>query len=488
MNIDFTKKWLLVFATSFYIVCCCLAILWKEPLWLILPFFVVATGSISFWITRNTEQLYWCFLLVLPLSTEFNFTPGLGLDLPGEPLLIGLTFFMLGSVIYQPSQYRKLFNSGIAKWLVIYFSWMTISACYAENTWLATKFILAKVWYILPLVFLTAFIHTQKPNFKKLAYMLCIPLLFVVIQAQIRHGIYGFEFIAIKKAMAPFFRNHVNYAAMLVCLLPIGWLLHQFSNNSYRKKWIGIALIIGISGLFFAYSRGAWLALLVGILGYYLIRKNVLGTFICLGIITVFISLFLLLTENRFLVFAPEHDETIFHENFSDHLSATVGLKDISNAERFHRWVAGCRMIAERPITGFGANSFYPTYQPYTIAPFKTWVSNNPEHSTIHNYYLLLAVEQGIPALIIFGGFLIYLLLQAQKLFHDFQQSYYRMIAMATGIILLMIASLNLSSDLIETDKIGGLFWLCAGIILTLQQLLKREQSSFADSAIKKPD
>lgn len=478
MNIDFTKKWLLVFATSFYIVCCCLAILWKEPLLLILPFFVVATGSISFWITRNTEQLYWCFLFVLPLSTEFNFTPGLGLDLPGEPLLIGLTFFMLGSVIYQPSQYRKLFNSGIAKWLVIYFSWMTISACYAENTWLATKFILAKVWYILPLVFLTAFIHTQKPNFKKLAYMLCIPMLFVVIQAQIRHGIYGFEFIAIKKAMAPFFRNHVNYSAMLVCLLPAGWLLHHFTENSISKRGIKAALLIGLIGLFFAYSRGAWLALFIGWAAYYGIRKNRIGLYILTGILTTCIALLFLINNNRFLTFAPEHDETIFHENFSDHLSATVGLKDISNAERFHRWVAGFRMIAEKPITGFGANSFYPTYQSYTIAPFKTWVSNNPEHSTIHNYYLLLTVEQGIPALVIFGGLLIYLILQTQKLYHHFQQSYYRMISLGTGITLCMIASLNVSSDLIETDKIGGIFWLCAGIILTLQHLLKREQST----------
>lgn len=478
MNIDFTKKWLLVFATSFYIVCCCLAILWKEPLLLILPFFVVATGSISFWITRNTEQLYWCFLFVLPLSTEFNFTPGLGLDLPGEPLLIGLTFFMLGSVIYQPSQYRKLFNSGIAKWLVIYFSWMTISACYAENTWLATKFILAKVWYILPLVFLTALIHTQKPNFKKLAYMLCIPMLLVVIQALIRHGIYGFEFIAIKKAMAPFFRNHVNYSAMLVCLLPAGWLLHHFTENPISKRGIKAALLIGLIGLFFAYSRGAWLALFIGWAAYYGIRKNRIGLYILTGILTTCIALLFLINNNRFLTFAPEHDETIFHENFSDHLSATVGLKDISNAERFHRWVAGFRMIAEKPITGFGANSFYPTYQSYTVAPFKTWVSNNPEHSTIHNYYLLLTVELGIPALVIFGGLLIYLILQTQKLYHHFQQSYYRMISLGTGITLCMIASLNVSSDLIETDKIGGIFWLCAGIILTLQHLLKREQST----------
>jgi len=480
MNIGLPKKWFAILATGVYMLSCWAAIFWKEPLWLAAPLIALTARPIIQWMIRNTEQLYWLYLIVLPLSTEFNFTPGLGLDLPGEPLLILLTLFFLAAIIYQPNQYRSLFNSAIGKWIALYAAWMVISLCYADNTWLATKFMLAKIWYIFPLVFLTAWMHTQKTNFKKLDLLLCIPMLLVVMQALIRHGIYGFEFVAIKKTMAPFFRNHVNYSAMLVCLLPAGWLLYYFTENPNRKRGIKAALLIGLTGLFFAYSRGAWLALFVGLIAYLGIRKNRIGTLMLTGTLTACIGLALLIHNNRFLAFAPEHDETIFHENFSAHLSATVGLKDISNAERFHRWVAGFRMIAEKPFTGFGANSFYPAYQPYTIAPFKTWVSNNPEHSTIHNYYLLLAVEQGIPALIIFGGFFIYLILQAQKMYHRFQQNYYRMIALGTGIILCMIASLNISSDLIETDKIGGLFWLCTGVILSLQQLLKREEYSIA--------
>lgn len=480
MEIGFPQKWFRAMATGIYLLCCFAAIFWKEPLWMIAPLFMLIAKPFAKWVTNQTEQLYWLYLIVLPLSTEYNITPSLALDLPGEPILIGLTIFLIGNILYQPSRLLPLFHSAIGKWMAAYFAWMIISLSYAENTWLATKFLLAKIWYILPLVFLTAWIHTQRPNFRKLAVLLCIPMLFVIVQALIRHGMYQFEFIAIKKTMAPFFRNHVNYSAMLVCLLPAGWLLYYFTENTFRKRGIKTALFIGLIGLFFAYSRGAWLALLVGLMAYYGIKKNIIGKMMTVAVITTCIVIGLLINNNQFLSFAPEHDKTIFHENFSDHLTATVGLKDISNAERFHRWVAGVRMIADKPITGFGANSFYPTYQAYTIAPFKTWVSNNPEHSTIHNYYLLLAVEQGIPALVIFGGFFMYLILQTQKLYQGFQQQYYRMIALATGIILCMIASLNVSSDLIETDKIGALFWLCTGTILALQQLRKREQTSIA--------
>lgn len=456
------------------------SLLTQETYWLAAPFIVVSALPFFQFVVTKTEQLYWLLLIALPLSTEYNFTPSLGLDLPAEPLLIILSVAVLASILYQPTQYKFVFASHIFRWIIAYLIWLFISLCYAPNQWLALKFILAKTWYILPLVLLTALIHQRSSNFRKTAIYLCIPMLLVVMQALIRHAFYGFEFVAIKKTMGPFFRNHVNYSAMLVCLIPIGILLHYFTKPLRGKKIIKIGLTIGFLGLLFAYSRGAWLALIVGVAGYWLIRKNILGKAILVGLITIIIALVALINNNRFMQFAPKHDQTIFHENFSEHLNATIGLKDISNAERIHRWVAGVRMVAEKPWTGFGANSFYNNYQPYTAAPFKTWVSNNPEHSTVHNYFLLIAIEQGIPALLLFTGFLIFLLLQTQQLYHAFQNNYYRAISLGLGILMLMIASLNFTNDLIETDKIGGLFWLSAGILISLKYHHQIEKKSLA--------
>lgn len=474
------SKWFNWIAIGSFFLCGLWSLLTQEPYWLAVPFILVVVYPIFQFVVTKTEQLYWLLLVVLPLSTEYNFTPSLGLDLPVEPLLIILSLTVFASILYQPAHYKFIFASPIFRWIISLLIWMFISLCYAPNQWLALKFILAKTWYILPLVLLTAMIHQQSSNFKKTALYLCIPLLFVVLQTLIRHAYYGFDFVAIKKTMGPFFRNHVNYSAMLVCLIPVGFLIHHFTQDSLKKKFTKAGIAIALIGLFFAYSRGAWLALIVGIFGYWFIKKNILGKTILVGIITITIAFVALINNNRFMRFAPEHDETIFHENFSEHLNATIGLKDISNAERFHRWVAGIRMVAEKPWTGFGANSFYSNYQPYTASPFKTWVSNNPEHSTVHNYYLLIALEQGLPALILFGGFFIYLLLQAQQLYHQFQQHYYRQIALSIGVVLIMIASLNFTSDLIETDKIGGLFWLATGLLISLKYHYQMEKESLA--------
>ena len=48
------------------------------------------------------------------------------------------------------------------------------------------------------------------------------------------------------------------------------------------------------------------------------------------------------------------------------------------------------------------SSNFYPNYQARTVRSFTTYVSDNPERSGIHNYYLMTAVEQGIPGLLVY--------------------------------------------------------------------------------------
>ena len=115
-------------------------------------------------------------------------------------------------------------------------------------------------------------------------------------------------------------------------------------------------MIIGLTGLLFAYSRGAWIALLVGISAVWVIRKKLMGIVVVIAILGVVISTVWLVSDKNYMQFAPDHDRTVFHTDFSEHMLATVEMKDVSTAERFYRWIAGTRMLADKPITGFGPN------------------------------------------------------------------------------------------------------------------------------------
>ena len=299
-------------------------------------------------------------------------------------------------------------------------------------------------------------------------------MLSVTILSICRHAFYGFRFANINNAVNPFFRNHVNYSAMLVCTVPV--LISAYQLNKKYRSMIIVALIIVLIALFFSYARGAWLALLIGVLSYGLMRKGKLLMAFTIVLGLTIGSVFWLSSNDRYLDYAHDYRTTIFHKNFKEHLVATYELRDVSTAERFNRWIAGVRMIEDNWLTGYGPNTFSDNYKPYTVPAFKTWVSDNKEHSTVHNYFLLVLIEQGIPGLLFFllvVGTMIY---YAEKIYHRTEDTFYKSAVMACGVITMMIVAVNFLSDLIETDKVGSLFFLCLATLVSIDLKIRGQQ------------
>jgi uncharacterized membrane protein len=72
------------------------------------------------------------------------------------------------------------------------------------------------------------------------------------------------------------------------------------------------------------------------------------------------------------------------------------------------------------------------------------------------------------------------MLFRLQYLYNKLQNQYDRIVAITVGAMLAMILSINLMSDMIETDKIGSLFWLCVGFVFILNRKLQDERNSIA--------
>jgi O-antigen ligase len=447
---------------------------------LCIPFVILLLPAIGSLTINKTIILFYVLVALLPLSAEVQVTPTLGLDFPDEPLMALITFLCLAIIVYHPKIVPPSFiNHPLISLLALHIFWICITCVYSTNVWLSLKFLLAKTWYIVPFVVLPSMVHINKAGIKKLAICLIVPMVFVIVQSLIRHAFYGFNFEGIKNTLSPFFRNHVTYSSMLVCLLAVVWAMLRLTpkSNIYRL-YPQIVIIIFITGLICSYSRGAWLALITGMIAYLLIRKKLIVKAVISFVIILLLSGLWLGSNNHYLKFAPDYNTTVFHPQFTEHLQATVDLKDVSNAERFYRWIAAVNMIMARPVTGFGPNNFYDNYKSYTEAPFKTWVSDNPEHSSVHNYFLLTTLEQGLPGLLFFVLLCVGMLSWSQKLYHSLEDEFYKTIAIVIGVIVIMIGTLNLMNDLIETDKNGSLFWLCLGLLVVLSRKLKDEQAN----------
>ena len=403
----------------------------------------------------------------LPWSAEYHFNQNLGTDLPDEPLMILTSSLCLVFFAWNPQEARQPLKHPLFLFLMLHFFWICVTVLFSTGALVSFKYLFAKGWYIIAFVTAPFFIFRSKTMIKKTAVVFTVSMLIIALIVLVSQYQHHFTFEKVNESVHPFFRNHVNYSAMLVCTIPIWMAIYQLNkNNKTLRMTLFLTLLILSTAVFLSYSRGAWLALVIGPGIHWLIRRKLLFISFNVTIIIILIAVFWLKSGERYLQYAPDYKKTIFHSNFREHLAATYQLRDVSTAERFNRWIAGIKMVSEKPVIGYGPNTFYNNYKPFTIPVFKTWVSKNEDHSTVHNYFLLILVEQGIPGLLLFIFLTGAMLYYAERLYHRITDPFYSIVSITTGIVVAMILVLNFLSDLIETDKIGTLFFLCLGTLI----------------------
>ncbi len=456
------------------VVCFCTGVVMNITLLLVVPFAFVATYAIGL----NIRFLFFALLFAIPLSTEFEVTATLSTDLPDEPLMLLLAGSLLILFLLKPQLIPvELRKSSLVVLLLLQLVWLLITVFFSHEVWLSIKYCLAKGWFIMAFTVGGLFFLRTKEDFAQASKALIFAMLIPVVYSLLQHAGKGFTFESINETLSPFFRNHVNYSALLVCLSPVLLVWYQFSTQRLRK-WIIALMVLFFIALFFAYSRGAWLCLLSGAITWLAIKKRFLLSLIFTALLAASVVLFLLVQNENYMKFAPDFNTTRQHFDLNEHLEATYTLKDMSTMERFYRWIAGVKMVNEEKLKGYGPNTFTTYYKEYTVAAFKSWVSNNEEKSSVHNYFLLISIEQGLPALIILLVMLISMFTIAVKAYHTLHDPFERSLALTAAVILSMIVTLNLLSDLIETDKIGSIYFLLLGIFIRLQVKLKEQNAA----------
>ena len=162
-----------------------------------------------------------------------------------------------------------------------------------------------------------------------------------------------------------------------------------------ERVWPLLVLPALIFALTVTLSRNAWVGAGAGI-GLLLLFRD----FRLLGILPVLLALFIALAPQHITERLTATFQTQPQAGGSDTTTATVQ----SNQDRIAMAKSGIRMIRDRPITGVGPDmvmELYPVYRD------KTAVKQLAVH--LHNVPLQIAAERGIPALLLWLGFLVVL-------------------------------------------------------------------------------
>ena len=412
------------------------------------------------------RSIYFLFFLTIPYSIEFSFSQTLGTDLPSEPIMWLLFGIGILSLITRGLKEKFLYlDNPITILIILHVIAIFFTSLFSQDHILSFKYFIAKLWYIIPFFFLPLnFINTEIviKLFKVCIWSLAIGIMITIF----RHSLQNFTFDSINLVMKPFFRNHVSYAAIAVLVLPFVWAMFRISTNKMGKLVYGFLILLYILAISLSYTRAAMGSIVLAVAAYYIFQWKLIKQAIIASVMVVMIGGLFLYNNNAWLDLAPNFEKTISHDEFGNLISATYKLEDISSMERIHRWVAGVAMVEDKPIFGFGPSTFYSFYKPYTLTSFQTYVSDNPEHSGIHNYYLMVLVEQGIFGFLIFISLVITTLLYGEKVYHLTKSLRDKTLVMASLLCVIIVLILNTMNDLLEVDKVGFIFFFCLSMLV----------------------
>jgi O-antigen ligase len=228
-------------------------------------------------------------------------------------------------------------------------------------------------------------------------------------------------------------------------LLPLAFLLSLASLKFWRHAFYWAALIIGLIGLIVTYSRGGMLGIMVGFLAVFLFAKRLklLTTKKYAAVIIVSLLIGVLLTPAVY--------------KFS------ISRKEAGLA-RIHLYKVGVDMIRTHPILGVGLNNHIVRESQFDP---DTYDFDFP--TPIHNHYLFIASEVGIPGLIFFLAFLLSSLLMSLTATRS-KDFYCAVIALGIIGAFMAIGVHNLVDHLSFHTNLT-LLWLFAGLAAALYRL-----------------
>lgn len=452
------------------IACTLLSYIFQTKIFLAFP----ALFPLVYFAITDFRKIYFALLFLLPLSLEYQVTESLGTDLPTEPLMLGLMFVLLFYFIKNIQRIDfSFFKNSIMILLIVHFFWIGITSFTSLTPLLSFKFILAKTWYIFAFLLATAVFIKSKNDIKKFFWIIYIPLTFTVIWALFWHGLTNFHFDTINNSLTPFYRNHVVYANLLTVFLPFVFLARNwYLPASTKRRLLNMSVIIYLAAIYFAFTRASYLALFAMLAVYFIVNFKMIKLTIFASILAI-IGVFSFITHNNYYLKYSPTVKTVSHHDLSGIIDATLKGTDVSSMERIYRWIAAIHMANDRPITGFGPNGFVPNYENYTVFIFETWISENPERSGVHNYFLMTLVEQGVIGLIIFFSLIAVFFIFSENLFHKIKDKELQKTIKAIILSMTAIVVSCLFSDLLEVDKIGSFFFIMLAFIVIISRNFK---------------
>lgn len=354
----------------------------------------------------HTQTVFISLAFFTPLSINIEeYTNGFGLFIPTEPILFGLMLFYLAFKATTSAGFWHSYRHPFYIMLFLYLSWLVITSIPSSNPMVSFKALFSKLWFIVPCCFFSPIFLYNWQSIRRFFWFFTLGITIVIIYTIINHAGYNFGEKESHWVMSPFYKDHTIYGAAVALALPFPIMLFLSKPQTpLNAAVLSVLFILIMAGLYFSYTRAAWLSVLgagaILLLVYYkinvrwVVAATIIGAFVFLKFGD---AIQMELARNK-----VEHTT----ESFDDRLkSATNVTTDASNLERINRWACAIEMFKERPVFGFGLGTYSFEYARFQEPENLTIISTNfGDMGNAHSEYLSALSETGLLGLILFIG------------------------------------------------------------------------------------
>ncbi len=420
------------------------------------------------------------FLTPLSVNIE-DMDAGLAISLPVEPLLFGVLVLFIAKILYERNYDTKIAKHPIANVLYLMLGWMIITTFTSELPLVSVKYIVSRLWFVVPSFFVAALVFKQFKYVHWFIWLYIVTLIGVIAYTIIHHASYGFSDSSAHWVMSPFYNDHTAYGAALAMylILAVGYLFYP-GLSATKRFFVILTVVILATGTVLSLSRAAWISIAAALLVFLAVLLRIKFRWILLSFITL-VTLFF--TFEHEIIDALEKNKQDSSNNLVEHVRSISNISsDASNLERINRWQAAFRLHNERPWVGWGPGTYQFVYAPFQRSIEKTIISTNAgDGGNAHSEYIGPLAEMGIPGMLLvflLVGVMIYTGLRA---YQNAKNKEARVLSLAATLALISYFVHGFLNNFLDTDKLSVPVWGCMAIIVVIDLYYTKKESPKAE-------
>jgi putative inorganic carbon (hco3(-)) transporter len=412
-------------------------------------------------------------------SSDFN----VGISLPTEAMLFAVMLIFLMKLILDGGYDRRITRHPVSIAIFINLIWIFITCFTSELPIVSVKFIVSRLWFVVPFFFLAILLFKDISYIRKFHWAYVLPLALVIFYTLYNHSTYGFDKPHSNMVMKPFYNDHTAYGAVIAFFLPVfaAFVIARTYKRSFKIFTLAVLAIL-VTGIIFSYSRAAWISVAFA-LGVYLIilfkikfRWVALSLIILLGFFYIFRYQFIEKLEKN------KQDSST---DFVEHVQSISNISsDASNLERINRWSSAIRLFRERPIFGWGPGTYQFVYAPFQRSKEKTIISTNyGDMGNAHSEYIGPLSESGVLGMLTFLAIVIVSIRTGMRVYKRARDREVKMLALVAMLGLITYYIHGFMNNFLDTDKASVPFWAFTAMLVALDIYHVEGKENLADSS-----